>query len=70
MGQITKMQRIITTNEEFWFTTFYWAGFTIAQRERAQEDFKVPYQGAPPRPTPIHVRKTATAPGDHPTLFE
>ena len=32
----------------FWFMTFYWAGFTVAQRERAQEDFKVPYEGALP----------------------
>ena len=31
-----------------WFIAFFWAGFTVAQRERAQEDFKVPYEGAPP----------------------
>ena len=27
------------------FITFYWAEFTVAQRERAHEDFKVPYEG-------------------------
>ena len=37
--------------------------FTAAQRERAQEDFKVPFKGAPPHPPPIRTRKTATAPG-------
>ena len=37
---------------------FYLAGFTVAQRERAQEDFNVPYEGAH-----ICIRKTATAPG-------
>ena len=42
---------------------FYWAGFTVAQRERAQEDFNVPYEGAPPHPPHICIRKTATAPG-------
>ena len=36
---------------DFWFVTFYWAGFTVPQRERAQEDFKVSYE--------------ATAPGSH-----
>ena len=45
------------------FSTFYWAGFTVAQRERAQEDFKVPYEGAPPHPPPIRIWKTATKPG-------
>ena len=29
------------------FITFYWAAFTVTQRE--QEDFKVPYEGAPLR---------------------
>ena len=33
--------------------------FTAAQRERAQEDFKVPHLTHPP----IRIRKTATAPG-------
>ena len=37
--------------------------FTAAQRERAQEDFKVLFKGAPPHPPPIRIRKTATAPG-------
>ena len=39
--------------------------FTAAQRERAQEDFKVLFKGAPPSLThpPIRIRKTATAPG-------
>ena len=27
-----------------WFITFYWAGSTAAQRERAQEDFKALYE--------------------------
>ena len=45
-----------------YFITFYLAGFTAAQRERAQEDFKVLYEGAPPHP-PIPIPKTATAPG-------
>ena len=45
------------------FIAFYWAGFTIAQRERAQEDFNVPYEGAPPHAPPICIRKTAIAPG-------
>ena len=36
---------------------FYWAGFTVAQRERAQEDFNVPYEGAPTSPTPhLHTK--------------
>ena len=45
------------------FIAFYWAGFTVAQRERVQEDFNVPYEGAPPHPPPICIRNTATAPG-------
>ena len=45
------------------FIAFYWAGFTVAQRERGQEDFNVPYEGAPPHPPSICIRKTATAPG-------
>ena len=45
------------------FIAFYWAGFTVALRERAQEDFNVPYKGAHLTQPPIHVRKTATAPG-------
>ena len=45
------------------FIAFYLAGFTVAQRERAQEDFNVPHEGAPPHPPPICIRKTATAPG-------
>ena len=53
---------------------FYWAGFTVAQRERAQEDFNVPYEGAPTSPTPhLHtkdsIRKTATAPGSPYLMF-
>ena len=47
----------------FFYFSFYWAGFTVAQRERAQEDFNVPYEGAPPHPPHICIRKTATAPG-------
>ena len=41
------------------FIAFYWAGFTVAQSESAQEHRKVPYFTNPP----IHVRKIATAPG-------
>ena len=37
--------------------------FTAAQRERAQEDFKVLFEGARPHLPPIRIRKTATAPG-------
>ena len=37
--------------------------FTAAQRERAQEDFKVLFKGAPPHPPPNYIRNTATAPG-------
>ena len=46
-----------------YLSAFYWAGFTVAQRERAQKDFNVPYKGAPPHPPHICIRKTATAPG-------
>jgi len=35
------------------FITFYWELVTAAQRERAQEDFKVLYEGAPPHPLPL-----------------
>ena len=30
--------------QDLGFITFFWAGFTAAQREKAQEDFKVPYE--------------------------
>ena len=34
-----------------------WVGFTAAQRERAQEDFKVLYESAPPHPPPhLHTK--------------
>ena len=36
------------------FSPFYWAGF-VAQRERTQQDFKGPLQGAPPHPPPIYI---------------
>ena len=32
------------------FITFYWAGFTVPQRDRAQEDCKVLYEGDPAYP--------------------
>ena len=41
------------------FIAFYWVGFTVAQSESTQEHRKVPYLTNPP----IHIRKTATAPG-------
>jgi len=45
----------------FGFITFYWAGFTVAHRERVQEDFKVPYEGAPPHsPHPFQTRNLVT----------
>ena len=52
------------------YFSFYWAGFTVAQRERAQEDFNVPYEGAPPHPPHICIRKTATAPGSPKSWIE
>ena len=33
------------------YFSFYWAGFTVAQRERAQEDFNVPLRRCPTSPT-------------------
>ena len=42
---------------------FYWAGFTVAQRERAQEDFNVPYEGAPPHPPHILHTKDSHSTG-------
>ena len=36
---------------------YYLLGFTAAQRERAQEDFKVLYEGAPPYPSPCSHMK-------------
>ena len=47
------------------FIAFYWAGFTVAQSESAQEHRKVPYFTNPPftyERQPQHR--------DHPTLFE
>jgi len=51
------------------FITFYTAGFTVAQRERAQEDFNVPHEGASPHPTPFGYERQPQH-RDHPTLFE
>jgi len=48
------------------FIAFYWAGFTAAQRERAQEDFKVLYQGAPPH-LPPPPKKNSHTKGSHGT---
>ena len=49
---------------DFFFIYYILLGrITAAQRERAQEDFKVLYEGAPPHPPPIHIRKRATGPG-------
>ena len=44
--------------------------FTAAQRERAQEDFKVPFKGAPPHPLPPFAYERQPQHRDHPTLFE
>ena len=37
--------------------------FTAAQRERAQEDFKVPFKGAPPHPPPHSHTKDSHSTG-------
>ena len=53
----------------FFFRPFYWAGF-FAQRERAQQDFKVPLQGAPPHPPPLQFTyERQPLHRDHPTLI-
>ena len=65
------LKRICNLHLFFFFIIFFMdllhftgQDFTAAQRERAQEDFKVLFKGAPPSPTsPIRIRKTATAPG-------
>ena len=44
--------------------------FTAAQRERAQEDFKVPFKGAPPHPPSPFAYERQPQHRDHPTLFE
>ena len=46
--------------------------FAAAQRERAQEDFKVPFKGALPHPPPPPQFAYERQPQhrDHPTLFE
>ena len=49
------------------FISFYWAGLTVAQRERAQEDLNVPYKGAPPHPAPHSCTKDSHSTGI--TLF-
>ena len=54
----------------YFFIAFYWEGFTVAQRERAQEDCKVPCKGAPPHPTPPFVYERQPQHWDQPTLFE
>ena len=45
------------------FIAFHWAGFTVAQRERVQEDFNVPFKGAPPHPTPHSCTKDSHSTG-------
>ena len=41
--------------------------FTAAQRERAQEDFKVLFKGAPPHPLPPFAYERQPQHRDHPT---
>ena len=54
----------LTLVSNLWFIAFYGAGFTVAQRERAKEDFKVPYKGTPPHPAPhSFMCEKDTAPG-------
>ena len=48
------------------FISFYWAGF-VAQRERAQQDFKVPYKV--PHITHPHTYERRPQHRDHPTLI-
>ena len=52
-------------------TFFTGQDFTAAQRERAQEDFKALFKGAPPHPPPPPPFAYERQPQqrDHPTLF-
>ena len=50
-----------------WFISFYWAGF-VAQRERAQQDSKVPYK-VPHLTHPPFTYKRQLQHRDHPTLI-
>ena len=50
------------------FSPFYWAGF-VAQRERAQQDSKVPYKVRPTSPTPQFTYERQPQHRDHPTLI-
>jgi len=49
------------------FSPFYWAGF-VAQRERAQQDFKVPYK-VPHLTHPPFTYERQPQHRDHPTLI-
>ena len=51
----------------FFFSPFYWAGF-VAQRERAQQDFKVPYK-VPHLTHPPFTYERQPQHRDHPTLI-
>ena len=51
----------------FRFSPFYWAGF-VAQRERAQQDFKVPYKVPHLTPPPFTYERQPQH-RDHPTLI-
>ena len=51
----------------FLFSPFYWAGF-VAQRERAQQDFKVPYK-VPHLTHPPFTYQIQPQHRDHPTLI-
>jgi len=52
---------------DLWFSPFYWAGF-VAQRERAQQDFKVPYK-VPHLTHPPFTYERKPQHRDHPTLL-
>ena len=51
----------------FYFSPFYWSGF-VAQRERAQQDFKVPYKVPHLIHTPFTYERQPQH-RDHPTLI-
>ena len=50
-----------------WSSPFYWAGF-VAQRERAQQDYKVPYK-VPHLTHPPFTYERQPQHQDHPTLI-
>ena len=66
-----RLEFIVLLLEEYYYFVFafYWAGFTVAQRERAQEDFNVPYE-VPDLTHPTFAYERQPQHRDHPTLFE